>query len=795
MAKGKKEVVTEEGVELVVDRELALLMASFDKDFGKGAVFNGMSAPLSIPVISSGSLKLNLALGVGGYPRGRIIEVVGGESAGKCLTLDTYIRTSSGWQTIAEIFVENDVAPFCVHKDTPKVVSLVNRYGELEETLAFTNNGRATVLETRTFSGARVKSTARHPHLVLSPGGYEIWKATEDLEIGDYLISERESANFGSFSLDPDLAYFLGVIIADAYCGENRVSITNDDPCVKDVITSQGPVLFHLSPNIYENNDEGSLSFHFNSKEFVTKLYEWLNWGPGIAKDKKFGSVLRKADKDTLRAIVGGYVDCECSIEKEGRCLEVSSASQELLTELKLILQQFGIISLVRDKSVKVYPDNDYFKLTISGQELLKYNEIIGLRSKSRQAEMLELFPRIQCQTNFDSIPNMGPLLKDLFGSTETDRNDHGLMSDYMGVSPRANLTYDRLGRIIEAFDGRGNPDILSRLRKLYSEHKFFDRVESLERLLPEPTFDFAMSRTHSFQANGLITHNTTLTLHAIAEAQAAGELAGFIDVEHALDIKYAKNLGVNTNRLIVSQPTTGEEALQIADRMIRSGKFAIVVIDSVAALVPKAELEGDIGDSHVGLQSRLMSQALRVMVGAAEKTGTVVLFVNQYRQKIGISFGDPRVPCGGGSLKYYASQRLDVARASVAKDGDGEAKNIVSRIKVIKNKVASPFREAEIDIMFGTGINIVAEILDLSVEHGIVEKAGAWYSYEKERIGQGRDNTIKFLETYSKLDEIEKRLNGILFKDRNVTLEKVKDPIAELVELTDIGDDPLGAF
>ncbi len=248
----------------------------------------------------------------------------------------------------------------------------------------------------------------------------------------------------------------------------------------------------------------------------------------------------------------------------------------------------------------------------------------------------------------------------------------------------------------------------------------------------------------------------TTLALHIIAEAQKMGGEAAFIDAEHALDPVYARKLGVDIDDLIVSQPDTGEQALEITESLIRSGALDVVVVDSVAALVPKAEIDGDMGDSHMGLQARLMSQALRKLAGAINKSKTVLIFINQLREKIGVMFGNPETTTGGRALKFYASVRMDIRRIENIKQ-DGEIKGNRVRVKVVKNKVAPPFREAEFDVVYGQGISKEGNILDMAVNLDIVEKAGSWFSYNGERIGQGRENVKKYLkENPEILDEIE---------------------------------------
>jgi recombination protein RecA len=251
----------------------------------------------------------------------------------------------------------------------------------------------------------------------------------------------------------------------------------------------------------------------------------------------------------------------------------------------------------------------------------------------------------------------------------------------------------------------------------------------------------------------------TTLALHAIAEAQKKGGIAAFVDAEHALDVGYARKLGVRTDDLLISQPDTGEQALEITETLVRSGAIDVLVVDSVAALVPKAELEGEMGDAHMGVQARLMSQALRKLTGTISKSSTIVIFINQIRMKIGVMFGNPETTTGGNALKFYASQRLDIRRIGAIKDGDQVIGNR-TRVKVVKNKLAAPFREVEFDILYGQGVSRSGEIIDMASDMNIIQKSGAWFSMEGERIGQGRDNARNYLEQHPELlDKVEQRI------------------------------------
>src|SRR5512137_2575840 len=257
----------------------------------------------------------------------------------------------------------------------------------------------------------------------------------------------------------------------------------------------------------------------------------------------------------------------------------------------------------------------------------------------------------------------------------------------------------------------------------------------------------------------------TTLALHIVAEAMKSGGIAAFVDAEHALDIGYARKLGVKTDDLLVSQPDTGEQALEIAETLVRSGAIDVLVVDSVAALVPKAEIEGDMGDSHMGLQARLMSQALRKLTGNIKRSNTLVIFINQIRMKIGVMFGSPETTTGGNALKFYASVRLDIRRIGSVKKGEEIIGN-ETRVKVVKNKVAPPFRQAEFEILYGEGISFLGELVDLGVSYGFIQKAGSWYSYGDEKIGQGKDNVKAFLKEHpEKAKEIETKIRTEAFK------------------------------
>jgi recombination protein RecA len=414
------------------------------------------------------------------------------------------------------------------------------------------------------------------------------------------------------------------------------------------------------------------------------------------------------------------------------------------------MLYGFGIPATLTSKQVEGY-DQDYWTVTVNPTVAHRFIEEIGFRSERRQKQVEENFRRSGHDSRFENIPGLRELVIDIRDSVGGDREFDRIAGDLFRDSMDLSCSRTRLQRIVAWADERAEAMSVSGraaieyLRALADSRYTYDRVEAVEDAGEQPTFDLHLPGTHSFLANAVLSHNTTVALHVVAEAQRNGGIAAFIDAEHALDPIYAKAIGVDVDELLISQPDTGEQALEIADMLVRSGALDVLVIDSVAALVPRAEIEGEMGDSHVGLQARLMSQALRKLAGNLSKSKTTAIFINQLREKIGVLFGSPETTPGGRALKFYSSVRLDVRRIEAIKDGTDNVGNRV-RVKVAKNKVASPFRLAEFDIMFGQGISREGSLLDVAVDNGVVKKSGAWYTFDEDQLGQGRENAKRFL-------------------------------------------------
>ena len=746
------------------------LVSKIQKEYGKTSIRKmGDKSIVTVEAISTGSILLDEALGINGLPRGRIVEIFGPEGSGKCLIGSTYCLTPKGLFTIAEIFTNKDINPSCTSKETPCTAQLINREGSIENTTHFTNNNKRKVFKVITKSGNVINGTENHPVLVMSKLGNWVWKHIGKLTSDDYICTLRSlRRDFGKISIDLDAAYFLGICIADGNLTENRISITNNDDSIISFLRNTAKDILGISAKEYRVNN--SIDFHFNGKEAITAFYAKYGLNTALSKNKKLTENIRSFTFVSFKALLQGYMDCECYIDKTKAEIEVTSASYDLLFQLKLILQQvFNITAQLSEKKVKDYPKNEYWKLNITGDDCRKYVQIIGTRSSIRQAQMEKLL-QIKSNANIDTIPYLGLLLRDLYNASETTRTQNKLLYDYTELAlesdsgPKSHVTYDRLHKIIEEPMWKDHY-LIGRLKEIEQANYYYDQVVSSTEQASEATFDFAMEKTNSFIANSIISHNTTLALHCIAEAQKLkGGAALFVDAEHAFSPDLANKLNVDVPSMLLCQPDSGEQGLDVLEMGIASGKLAIAVVDSVSALVPQAEIDGEMGDHHMGLQARLMGQAMRKINGSISKTNTLVIFINQLRQKIGVMFGNPETTSGGNALKFYSSIRLDIRRIgsikgkSKKKDKDGKhlAKIIGNkvRVKIIKNKLAPPFKVIETDLIFGHGFNKEGEILDLGYNLDIIEMNGPWYSYRKDKLGQGKPAACKALRDNPSLFE-----------------------------------------
>jgi protein RecA len=749
------------------DREkaLGLALAQIERQHGKGAIMRlGDEARVPIEVIPTGSIALDVALGIGGLPRGRVVEIYGPESSGKCLTADTYVWTDLGLETVAELFERCGQPASCTTRITDVQglgVRMVNEHGELETLAALTHNNRKPVTRLRLRSGRTITVTSNHPLRVMTERGFIVWRNVGDIAVGDTVVS----ALFGAVEagsgegLSEDEAVFLGYLVAEGSLrAQYDVRFTNWDPEVAAEYTRLAEDILGVDVRHYDGKEHVVFG-----KVIRQRLLDDYGLKHVNAAGKDVPRCVRTAGHKAQRAFLSALFEGDGWIDVSST-VGLGTASEQLARDVQLMLYGLGIPATVSSSFNTTY-QRDYWSVTVNPAVAHRFMAEVGFRSVRRQAQVDKNFRVSPRDPQLENIPHLSGLLRDLRDATGGDREFDRVAGDLFRTDMNLSCSRQRLTSIVAWFDARSarlsssTRALVEHLRELTNHAHTFEKVVAVEDGGLQPTFDVVLPETHSFIANGVLSHNTTVALHAVANAQRAGGIAAFIDAEHALDPDYAKKLGVDTDALLVSQPDTGEQALEIMDMLIRSGAIDIVVIDSVAALVPRAEIEGEMGDSHVGLQARLMSQALRKITGALSQSNTTAIFINQLREKIGVFFGSPETTTGGKALKFYASIRLDVRRIETLKDGQDAVGNR-TRVKVVKNKCASPFKQAEFDIIYGQGISREGSLIDMGVDNGIVRKSGAWYTYEGDQLGQGKENSRAFLRDNPDLaNEIEKRI------------------------------------
>jgi recombination protein RecA len=759
---------------------IRLAMEQIEKQYGKGAIMRlgeKGTAVKRVDSIPTGSIGLDIALGVGGLPRGRVVEMYGPEASGKCVRGDTLIFSEDGILPISAFGSPRRLG----FQPSQTFIYSENCY---EKASHFYNGGRKKTIRIQTRSGYSLEGTPNHRIRVLDNDGNYLFRRLDQLRDNDFVAIQRGQQAFGSGNSFPHFIYrpllhntskkdfpipntitaplacLMGFLVGDGTLtatglNRNNIQISLAKEELKRYFEKLCLRIFGEKPKrVYDRRTKSleRLVIH-NTK--ARAFLEFAGLGFWRTEEKEIPYSILQAPKAVVASFLKGLFSTDGTFS--GATIEYTTKSEKLARQLQVVLLNFGIISNLKARFNPNY-SGYYFYLYIQGQQDKQiFAKEIGFLDEERQERLKTNCESIKIfKTNLDIIPNLNFKLAKYLKVfrrviRETTRKDWEVFYDYLPTTPNfSQLTYDRLGKILEHFQEGEILKEHQELEQLYQLGFFWDRIVS-KRFSEAEVFDFTVPKNATFFGNGFVNHNTTLALHIIAEAQKAGGTAAFVDAEHALDPARAESIGVNLDELLISQPDTGEQALEIVETLVRSGAVDVIVIDSVAALVPRAEIEGEMGDAMIGVQARLMSQALRKLTAAISKSKTVVVFTNQIRHKIGVMFGNPEVTPGGLALKFYSSVRIDLRKIGQIKEGEVVVGSR-HRARVVKNKVAPPFREAEFDIMNVGGISKVGNILDAATDLGIVEKSGAFLKYGKEMLGQGREAAKIFLEEHPKV-------------------------------------------
>lgn len=682
---------------------------------------------LDVEVVPTGAISLDVALGAGGFPMGRIIELYGPEMSGKCLPAGTYIWTDRGLETIEEVFARAGQAASATTRVTDissLAIRAVNERGELEAVQALTHNYLKPVTVIKLSSGREVSGTSNHPLRVLNEGGYIVWRNIGDIREGDTIVSALFGADeaVGSGSISEDEAVLLGYLVAEGTMGEtNRFQFTNFDPFVANEFAELVKQLLDYDVKSWQ---EGN--YAVCSKELRTHMT--TRYGLEVVKSagKSIPHQIRTAGPKAQAAFLSALYEGDGWIE-DGPEIGLTSASETLARQLQLLLLGLGIPSSFNVKFNKTYERN-YFNVLVGPGAVHRFLNIIGFRSPRRAAQVAtHLKPTFE-ETNAETIPNLGFLVRTLRDMIGGDRDIDRLYGDLRRPG-HTNCSRSRLRNIVDWARGHDLSPAAARLvehlAELAGSRYTYEQVIAVEDGGTQPTFDVVLPRTHSFIANGVLSHNTSLALSVAANVQRTRQGGvGFIDAEQALNLKHVRAMGVDPERLALFQPDCGEDAIRVVEEMISSDGFDMIIVDSVAALIPRDEMEKSIDDgSALGLQAKLIGTFMRRVAPLANKHNVMLVLINQLREKPG-AYGNPEYTPGGRALKFWASVRIEVragAKANQIKDAGNKVIGQHTTAKVTKNKVGPPHTVAEYDLYFDRGIDTTGSLLDAGVKVGAI--------------------------------------------------------------------------
>ena len=777
MAKKKKKATSPKTMETA--------KAAIRKKYGAVIGVMGDQKDLFIKTVSTGSLSLDAALGRGGMALGRVYEIFGPPSGGKCCVEDTYLFTEHGLLTIKELFDLYDDPTCIAQKEKEYKCDLRNEFGDMEATSHFVWNGKKLVKKITTKAGFEVESTYNHKYRVIdSDTGFIVWKKTEDITIGDYLLLNKFGKDVVvNDEITEDEAIFLGMLVAEgSFNYKNRVSFTNKDKDIVKLFSDLCNKLFNMEVKYYTKQSGrvslsdavGVINSNIDSKQLRKYLCDNYDLDYVNAESKIVPIKVRKSSNKIVSKFLSAYFSLDGCYEKDGS-ITASSASRELLRQIQLLLlNNFGIKSTVNPKYNKKY-DRDYYHLYLGCEDVVLFMEYIGfiLQDKNDKFKKLNIsYDSINNSTMRWNFPYQNNLLRSLCKDIEGNRVSNKIINHNIDKDRNQKLSQVKIYEILEYFPklSPGNTAnlILEHLKKL--QNYICDEVDSVIDVGEKPVFDVVMPNTHSFVSNGLISHNTTLAMSVIHQAQKRGMQAVFVDAEHSADPQLFENMGVDLDKLITIKAFAGDDNLDALETLIKTGEIDIAVVDSVSALIPKAEAEAAIGEQFMGLLARLMSQALRKLAPVASQTETMLIFVNQIRSKI-TAYGDPMTTSGGMALDFYSTGRIAVkggeAKGSRLDDPiTDETVGHETSFHIRKNKLAAPFRDAKVPLIYGIGYDIHWEVLTLSEQLGLIEKNGAWYKYNGDNFAQGewnaKDKLKEDVELYEKLREDVINLLGL---------------------------------
>lgn len=762
---------------------------------------------VDIDVFPTGAISLDVALGVGGIPRGRITEIYGPTGGGKCLTADTLVWTDHGLETIKELFARAGQPASCTSRTTDVReldLRVVNEHGELEQVAVLTHNNRRPVRRVKLASGRHVDATFNHPLRVMSENGYIVWRELGQIERGDRLVSASFGAGDGAgTNLGIEEALLLGYLVGEGSLGyDNSIRFTNHDPdTVADYeaaltgVVGEEFVLNHYG--VTESTPAGKEHVVF-SKALRAEFAERYGLDFVNAPAKTVPYAVRTAGAKAQRHFLSALFESDGWIANER--VGFASASEQLAREVQLLLLGLGMQGTMRPKFNPDY-QRDYYYLTLSREGSRKFLDDIGFRTKRR--DIAAHGPRDDAGDMTRNIPALGSQIRAFRDAVDSDRELDRLVQHLIARPQTAAISPKQLTRIVEWADRRAIPvcarALLEHLRYLAEADFIYDEVVAVEDLGELPTFDLMVPDTHSFIANGVCSHNTTLAISAAVNCQRQGGNVGFIDAEHALSRELCLNMGVDPDRFVVYQPDHGEDAVEMCQSMLESGAFDMVVVDSVASMTPKAEIEADVEQHGMAHHARLMSKFMRRITGLVSSTDTALVLLNQVRKNLG-AYGTPDTSTGGQAIPFFSTIRV-VVRTSNSKriERNKEFVGTTVTAQVIKNKLASPFRQAEYDIMFGKGIEAGGSLLAVCEKLGLVTRSGASYTDATTgvKLGVGKDKVKASIEADEELRaRLTESVYAALQAKANVfgtdaaEFEEANSGVADAEELPDKFDD-----